>query len=96
MIDTQENDLRDKIEKAYQVELLINNPILRDTLEALRKNCFDEIRTSKPKDQIDREEIYRELKVIDAFEVELYRHIKEGKKAKSKLDELLSTVKKIF
>jgi SMC interacting uncharacterized protein involved in chromosome segregation len=95
-IQSTESKLRDISERAYQVELLMNNPILKETIGHLRDSCFDQIRSSPSKEVQEREELYRTLRVIDSFENELFRQIKEGKKAKSKLDELLSTVRKIF
>ena len=56
-------------------------------LEAMRDTAFQNIRTSHFTDTEEREDLYKMLKAIDAFERELTDRIKGRTKAQSKLKE---------
>lgn len=72
---------------------LLKDPLISEALNSMRENVFTNIRTSHYKDIDDREDLYKMLKVIDQFEGQFNKLIRDGKVARSKLAELKKAVK---
>lgn len=84
----KQSDLDAKIRKGEHAERLINDPLVKEVLENMRNTVYNNIRTSHYKDREDREDLYKSLKAIDAFETEFKQMINGGKKAKKTLKDL--------
>ena len=85
----EEKDLVADIQKAEQAKRIINDPMVKGALDRMRQTTFDNFRSSKWDNPEEREELYKMIRAIDAFEEEFKRQIDGGKKARSLLDKLL-------
>ena len=90
-----ETDLREKVQRANQARVLLNDPLLQECLKDMRETVFYNIRTSHHDATEEREDLYRMLKAIDGFEREFTRRISDGKVAQSRLDQLINKIRRI-
>lgn len=84
----QERDLQKDIQVAERARQLLKDPMLREALDDMRETVYHNIRTSHYSKTDEREDLYKMLKAIDAFESEFLKRIDKGKKAKSLLEKL--------
>lgn len=89
-------DLKQIAIKGTRAEQVMNDPTVRDALTKMRETLYNNIETSAYKDVIEREECYKMLKCISAFERELKRVMEGGKVAESKLEQMSRKVKGLF
>ena len=85
---SEENDLRNKVNRADHAERILTDKIVQEALTGMRETVYHNIRTSHFKDTDEREDLYKMLKSIDSFERQFTDAINGGKKAKSRLKEL--------
>jgi hypothetical protein len=64
--------------------------LLNEALCGMRETLYHNIRTSSYKAADEREECYRMLKAVDAFESQLVTKIKGGEKAQGLLEKILN------
>jgi hypothetical protein len=69
---------------------LLREPMIVDAINGMRESVYHNIRTSHYSRADEREDLYKMLKAIDSFELELKRRIDKGKKARSMLDKLFN------
>jgi adenylosuccinate synthase len=67
-----------KARKADDAKMLLNNPLLQETLSTLKETCFYNIETSSHDQQEEREDLYYMLRCITAFERQLKQYIQDG------------------
>lgn len=91
--DTKE--LAETIAKGSEAEILLKNPLLKEVLESMRKAQHEGIERSKFSDKEGREECYKMLRTITAFEDNLKHMVSNGKAASTILENIGKTVKKI-
>lgn len=72
---------------------ILKDSLVQEVLVGMRETVFHNIKTSHFKQSEEREELYRMLKAIEAFEREFKDRINTGKKAESKLKELLNKLR---
>lgn len=84
--------LEDESRRGERARQLLKDPMIQEFLKDLRENVYINIRTSHYKDVDEREDLYKMLKVMDKFEEIFERHIRTGKLAQSKLDQLKTKV----
>ena len=82
-------DLQGKINRGDHADRILKDPLIQEAIKGMRDKVFQNIRTSHWKDVDEREELYKMLKVIDDFEHQFTDAINGGKKAKSRLTDLL-------
>ena len=92
-VPLSEFELRQKAQDGERARQLLKDPMLQGALRKMRETIFYNIQTSHWKDAEEREELYKQLKAIDAFEKEFTALINGGKKAESKLKQLLDKVR---
>lgn len=91
---SEERDLKNKIQRAEHAERILNDSMVQSALKSMRDTVFHNIRTSNFKQVDEREDLYKMLRAIDAFEREFTDAINGGKKAKSRLEEIISKLKR--
>lgn len=67
---------------------LLKDPMIVETLTNMRETVYHNIRTSHHSKVEEREDLYKMLRAIDAFEGEFNKRIDKGKKAKSIIERL--------
>lgn len=88
-----ERELKLKVQKGENAHRIINEPLIQEALEGMRSTVYHNIRTSNFKQVDEREDLYKQLKAIDAFERQFTDMINGGKKAESRLQELLNKLR---
>lgn len=96
MNEKTEFDLQRDVVKGERARQLINDPMIQDALHNMRDDVIACIETSKFRDTDEREECYRMLRAISAFERQFKRFIDDGKVAQSKLQALRNKVRGVF
>ena len=88
-------ELEQAVIKAERARQLLEDPMLVGALKSMRETVYKNIETSNWKAKGEREELYRMLTSIAAFEKQFKRIVADGKAAKSKLDELRQKLKSV-
>lgn len=78
-------DLQLKEQRAVRAEQILNDELVKSAFHDIRKSLVDKITKSAFKEQELREDCYMMLRVVDSFEGQFKRHIKEGQIAKDTL-----------
>lgn len=86
----EERELKEKVQRGDHAKRILTDKLVQEALTGMRETVYQNIRTSHFKDVDEREDLYKMLKAIDAFERQFTDAINGGKKAKSRLKELLS------
>ena len=86
-------DLEAKKRRGEHAARILKDSLVNEALTGMRETIYHNIRTSHFKDAEEREELYRMLKATDAFERQFKDAINGGKKAESKLKELLNKLR---
>jgi hypothetical protein len=91
---SEQRDLEEKVRRAEHAERILNDKLVKDALNSMKQTVFHNIETSHFKHVDEREDLYKMLRAINAFEEEFKQHIQGGKKAKSRLQEILNKLKR--
>lgn len=75
----QQDKARQEILRGNEAQLIIDNPIYREAMIAIRADLFDKFSKTKQKDKEDREDIYMQLQAFDRIQVYLESVMKTGK-----------------
>lgn len=67
------------IRKGKEAEGLLNNPVIKDAFEGVRKQLENGWKNSKVNDQVLREECYRMLHCLEAVRTQLTTYVNGGK-----------------
>ena len=87
-MEKSEQDLEARVARSADAKRLRDSSLLTEFISNLREATIKNLSSSHWKDVDEREELYKMLKVIDAFEREFKRAIDDGKIAVSLLDSL--------
>ena len=82
------NDLRHDIRRGERARELLDEPLLREALEAIEAQCFEDWRTTSPRDIDSRERLWLMLQLGRRFRQHLESHIESGRLAKGRLAEI--------
>lgn len=74
-------------EKARQI---IEDPLVREVLDDMRADVFNNFRTSIWYRKKEREALFKMIRAIDDFESRFKKRMEHGKKAKSLLEKLFN------
>lgn len=86
---SEEGDLKKKSSRGEHASRILGDSLVQEALKGMRDTVFHNIETSNFKQADEREDLYKMLKAISAFERQFKDAINGGKKAKSRLMELL-------
>lgn len=86
----RKNDLALDAQRGERAKQLLKDPMINEALTNMRETVYHNIRTSHYSKADEREDLYKMLRAIDAFENEFTRIIRGGEKAKSLLDKLFN------
>ena len=86
-------ELELKMRRGQHAARILKDSLVQEALTGMRETVYHNIKTSHFKQSEEREELYRMLKAIEAFEREFKDRINGGKKAESKLKELLNKLR---
>lgn len=90
----EEYQLREEVNRGEHAARILNDKLVRDALETMRKTVFHNIESSHFKNVDEREDLYKMLQAINKFEQQFISHINGAKKAKSRLEEILNKLKR--
>jgi hypothetical protein len=82
------NDLQQVLRRAERARELLDEPLLREALEAIEAQCFEDWRTTTPRDVDSRERLWLMLQLGRRFRQHLESHIESGRLAKGRLAEI--------
>lgn len=85
----RKSDLEMKARKGEHAERLLKDPLIAEALSTVRQNIYDRIAKSDYNDKDDRENLYYVLKAAEEFEKFFTDAMRGGRKARSKLKELI-------
>lgn len=85
---SEELRLKETAARAERAERIMSDPLVKGALENMRDTLYHNIETSIWRARGEREEAYRMLKLIKRFEADFEAHMRDGKVARSRLDEL--------
>lgn len=88
--------LEAEVELAVRSQEVLDNILVKDAFVKLRAKYFEIIRKSSHNSNSERESAYQFIVIVDQFEKEFTDTIKNGKKAESKLKQLLNSFKSQF
>lgn len=86
-----ESDMARDVAEGERARQLLKDPMIVEALTGMRETVYHNIRTSSYKEIEEREELYKMLKAIDAFEDQFKRRIDRGQKAKTLLEKLFKS-----
>lgn len=78
------------VQKAERAKQILNDPMVKGTIDSMRKDVFDNFRTSQWNKPEEREDLYKMIRVIDDFEKRFEKAINGGKKAQTLLEKLFN------
>ncbi len=84
-----------EITRGNEAQLIVNNPIYREAMVAIRADLFEKFGKTKTKDVDDREAIYNQLQSFDRFQTYLESVMNTGKIGTQTLS-LLERSKKVI
>jgi hypothetical protein len=88
-----ERELKAQVQKGDNAARVLKDPLIQEALTGMRETVYHNIRTSNFKQFEEREDLYKMLKAIDAFEKQFTDVINGGKKAKTRLKDLLNKLR---
>ena len=80
-------DLNKQISRGQQAKELLENPLLQDSLKAIRNKLDNEWKNSPLRDVEGREKIFFLVKAIDELEAMLISELETGKLASEQLNQ---------
>lgn len=89
-----EQKLKEDIARADRADRILADSLVKDALQSIKETLYHNIESSSWRSRNEREECYRMLKVVDKFKEQFEQHLKTGKLARSRLDELLNKIKR--
>jgi len=78
-------DLQKQVSRGQQAKELLENPLLQDSLKAIRNNLDTEWKNSPLRDVEGREKIFFLVKALDELEAMLISEMETGKLASQQL-----------
>lgn len=75
-----------KIEKADRASDLYHNPLIQEALQGIEDTIFYNFKTSHYKKADEREDLYKQMQVIEAFKKIFEAWIIDGKAERNKLE----------
>lgn len=81
--------LTKEMQDGERARQLLNDPMIVKALEEMRETVYHNIRTSHYSKMEEREDLYKMLRAIDAFEKQFKQKIDAGKKARSIYDRIM-------
>ena len=85
-------ELEAKKRRGEHAARILKDSLVQEALNGMRETVYHNIRSSHFKDVDEREDLYRMLKTVDCFERQFTDAINGGKKAESRLKELLNKI----
>lgn len=84
------DELARDIQQGERARQLLKDPMIADALSSMREAVYHNIRTSHYSKVDEREDLYKMLRAIDAFEEQFRLKIRGGEKAKSLLEKFFN------
>ncbi len=84
-----QSEAEQKLREGQHAERILKDTLVKSAIDGMRETVYENIRTSHFKNVDEREDLYKMLRTIDAFEQQFQTRIRDGKKAKSILERLL-------
>lgn len=89
-----DNDMRldEDVERGVHAHQVLNNPIYREAMVAIRAQLFSQFEQTKFRDHDERDEAWRKLQAINAIEGHLARVMQTGKLAERTLMDRIKVI----
>ena len=87
---TNVKDLKDLSQQGRAADSLLKNKTLNKALNEMRENAHLHIEQSEPQESEKRENLYRFIKTISAFEQQLKIYFNKGASASKKLEVIIN------
>ena len=89
-----EEKLRNESWRGEQAKMILNSPLIVDYFERKREVIMHNLETTRWDSKDEQYDLIRMLKLLGDFEKDFNKEIKNGKKARSLLDDLFKRGKK--
>ncbi len=90
-----ENTLAAEMARGEKAKRILEDELVKEALQSMRKNLMTEWERSKVNDQKGREKVWLTLHVLNEFERALASHMETGKFAKIEMSKLQQMRKKV-
>lgn len=90
-----EHKLLREQDRGARAERLLSDPLVVEAFAAIRADCDELFRTSKPTDDETRRIARLKLAAVDQVEEMFKHHLNTGKLAKTQLERLKATLKRV-
>lgn len=90
-----EFELKKEQQRGLRAKQLIDDELIKNAFSDIRTNIYRKISESSFKQKDEREDCYRMLRAIEAFEGQFKKHINTGKLAEDRLSQLMRKIKRL-
>lgn len=87
--------LKAQVARGQKAKSILNDALVKEALEDIRKTIYKKIEISAPKEKDQREFCYQLLRAAEMFEGMFTRHIQTGIAAEEKLNPLKKAIKRV-
>ncbi len=91
-----ETDLKNMIQQAQRAEQLLNDPMIQQFIVAVRGKLLNEFESTGLDSEKERLNAWQKSQVLNSFLDEFTKKIKDGKNARSLLEQMKDTVRNII
>jgi len=91
-----ETELKNTIQRAQRAEQLLNDPMIQEFIIALRGKLLNKFESTALEDTHERENAWNQGQVLKLFLEEFTKAIKDGKNARTFLEQAKDTLKKRY
>jgi hypothetical protein len=88
-------ELEKQKQRGIRARQILDDSLTKEALQAIREDIYSDIAKTDHKQLEDRENSYRMLKTLEAFEKKFKRFMEKGTIAEAKLNPLQRVVKRI-
>ena len=91
-----EIELKNQIQKAQRAEQLLNDPLIQEFIISVRGDLLNKFESTKLESASERKDAWNQGQVLKLFLAKFTKAIKEGKDARSLLEQAKHTVRHII
>lgn len=86
----EQQKLEAQVREGDHAKRILEDPLVNEVLQSMRETIYHNISTSRFDATDEREELYKQLVAVKAFEREFTKRINQGKVARTRLEQLIN------
>ena len=91
-----ETELKDRVQKAQRADQLLNDPLIQEIIISVRGDLLNKFESTALDSEEERTAAWNQSQVFNLFMSKFTRAIKEGKDARTMLEQAKHTVRNII